>query len=382
MTGTWRDTLFVWCGRISSKKKEDCESYNCEWQGTWIGCEECPDARTSPTPTDAAFKKSDMTFRVSGKLSKCQTDGLWTFELTSGTWDLPAGQSIEKHEDEKHHVLLSTLPWKNCDEDRPAVVATGYNAFGSFVSAGYIEPQDPEGKMILARRYLDDRDVRASWSTEELYEKVKKTDLGTLDVAPQEKKKWYTQARRVSPWRSIDLHAEKFSKKRKRKISDESTGNLPALNIPKSQFTPRILIHSGESNYHEIITCFNDLEWTEQCCGCGNEIRDAKSARFIEVSDLEPGVPESSRTTCVAFYCNDTCICNNVAKKWAQFGESWQKDCNRAQRVLKSNGISFWKAIEGNCKSLKMIKDAGWHIVDGSYVCSSKAQDSNNADGD
>lgn len=75
MTGTWRDTLFVWQGGVtkmsgtetsssaaeaSSNEKEGEE--HLEWKGTWVGCQDCPDARKAPTPNLVAFQASEMSF--------------------------------------------------------------------------------------------------------------------------------------------------------------------------------------------------------------------------------------------------------------------------------------------------------------------------------
>ena len=65
MTGTWRDTLFVWGGpAIEDSRGQDSEI---NWTGKWVGCEESPDARSAPTPNDLGFRASKMAFDVSTK---------------------------------------------------------------------------------------------------------------------------------------------------------------------------------------------------------------------------------------------------------------------------------------------------------------------------
>jgi hypothetical protein len=72
MTGTWRDTLFVWQGNVtqmndttgavdaSSKEEEE----HLEWKGTWVGRQECPDAWIVRLP----FKPPKWSFKLQGRV--------------------------------------------------------------------------------------------------------------------------------------------------------------------------------------------------------------------------------------------------------------------------------------------------------------------------
>jgi hypothetical protein len=190
MTGTWRDTLFVWQGNVtkmndttgavdaSSKEEEE----HLEWKGTWVGCQECPDAWMAPNPV--AFQASEMVFQVTGKgtnQEEGEAGALWKFELTGGSgWDLGEGDEKKRHSDHSHSVLMKFLPWEST-WDQTAIVAVGENDFGAFVSAGF-GIGIGTGEMVLGRRYLDEGDERAEWSVEELYDRVTRTDVGTVQM--------------------------------------------------------------------------------------------------------------------------------------------------------------------------------------------------------
>ena len=409
MTGTsWRDTLFVWCGIIqplidnAGKRRRvieggdddddddgvvgnDCSGgggsrsnnhkNRIRWKGTWIGCENCPDAlKNSPrSVTELKFDESKMTFDVTGTYSKVKTEvgegdhqggddgndqggllGLYQLELgvvdNNGScdvgkgWDLESdgGGVVSQYNDTKHTIYLpaaflsssfnvayddgdtccyntgeddddddktnckkktkSTKEGEQQQEEQEeeqdtttimsssrgflsstssppppsfpnnknvsvVAVATGYNDFGHFVPAGYVQVQQQvlvdeedgkdnrkdsndgsmkkkqkkkkkkyEYKLILARRYLDTNDIRETWTTNELYQRIveeiqKKEKEAVVAVSTNgvgrtsntdndpnnntSTSKNNTGASSTfasAPWRSIHLHSKKLKK--------------------------------------------------------------------------------------------------------------------------------------------------------------------------
>jgi hypothetical protein len=202
MTGTWRDTLFVWHGPISIEKKGEGKV---EWKGNWIGCEDCPDATEAKLPT--GFDESDMAFDVSGAAVKDVSEMITIF-MTGGTgWDLQGEDQIDRHGDDRHEIMLKMVGSVEGDETdqqekTAAVAAVGDNNFGSFVSAGFIA-YEVDGTMLLTlgRRYLDHRDERGSWTVEQLHDKV--------EAAHQER-----DDKGKLPWHTKDLHAKTMTKRK------------------------------------------------------------------------------------------------------------------------------------------------------------------------
>jgi hypothetical protein len=101
--------------------------------------------------------------------------------LTGGSgWDLGEGGEKKRHSDHRHSVLMKVLPWES-SWNQTAIVAVGENDFGAFVSAGL---GIGTGKMVSGRRYLGEGDERAEWSVEELYDRVTRTDVETVQMVP------------------------------------------------------------------------------------------------------------------------------------------------------------------------------------------------------
>ena len=134
MTGTWRDTLFVWEGSLelaaTSKKTTDPKSNKnktsdqkkhsnpenavVQWKGSWVGCEDCPDAATAATPNYLAFQESDMEFEVSAASGELKSSdgggGFWHYDMSGGSgWDLGEGDEKARHQDHSH-ILISKHP--------------------------------------------------------------------------------------------------------------------------------------------------------------------------------------------------------------------------------------------------------------------------------
>ena len=228
MTGTWRDTLFVWNGdfKLSDKGKEDEDSsVSAEWTGTWIGCEECPDARTAATPTETAFASSDMKFQVQGVIQATkkllEVEGtqqpFCVASMSKGSgWDLAGDDgNIARYSDHVHEIIFQSPKKEGDDESNTSVivVAKGENDFGAFISCGKRYPvsgNQNSFRLILARRYLDHRDERAKWDIEKLYTSI----LSELSQSESS----------IAPWHCSSLHAEKRQRTRgkRKRASQES----------------------------------------------------------------------------------------------------------------------------------------------------------------
>jgi hypothetical protein len=78
--------------------------------------------------------------------------------------------------DSRHALYMNNLPNEyKCD----ILVAVGENMFGAFLSAGYVRSSDmTSGSMMLGRRYLEEKDERATWSVEDLYKRIEAADRG------------------------------------------------------------------------------------------------------------------------------------------------------------------------------------------------------------
>lgn len=196
---SWRDTLFVWNGQL-----EITNDKAVEWSGAWVGCEACPDAEEAELPDDEAFENSSTKFHVSGTLHQRGDQFFLTF--TDGGWDLISDDdddddSIKRYPDAKHSLLLPTTERSALKGIRKIVAAVGENDFGSFVSAGFVTVVKAKRRglqLVLARRYLENDDVRSKWSVTSLYHKL------------------VEKARPETPWKVGDLHVETRRRKRPR----------------------------------------------------------------------------------------------------------------------------------------------------------------------
>ena len=251
MTGTWRDTLFVWEGSlekvVDATKKKGSNANNSRdaaaatrWKGSWVGCENCPDAAAAVTPSKLAFQESEMHFEVSAAAASTTTtaidnDSLWKYEMTGGTgWDLGEGEEKASHKDHSHtilckHQLLVAQGDENdnkCNDDDEfnnyaIVVATGENDFGAFASVGYLhitknKDENDQNRLMLARRYLDHGDARAKWTAETLYDTILESSPGHFWTSPSATNDDSTN-HPMAPWRTNHLHAKKISSRGKGK---------------------------------------------------------------------------------------------------------------------------------------------------------------------
>lgn len=239
--GSWRDTLFVWDGilTIHDGEAKDATTIPKEtsvsWEGTWVGCENCANARKAEAPKRGvfdAFVDSDMHFLVEGTATKLNPNDhdddnnpkkgivaaanvhrapYQAMLLKGDGWDLQDGKTKSKHKDTVHNVLFSNLEWSGNlrDQRNNLVFAKGKNNHGSFISAGWMRPGN---RVTLGRRYLEDKDSRMNWTLEELKTAV----LG--EILKEGKKI------RLPPWQCAALHAveqDTTLNGKKRKHDDE-----------------------------------------------------------------------------------------------------------------------------------------------------------------
>lgn len=205
MTGTWRDTLFVWKGVIVTRGVGQGvgDDPAALWDGNWIGEEDCADACKAELPD---FEESKLTFECNGSVEKKTEEACYL--SVGGEWAMQGETKIDRHFDKRHEIRLPIVKENDTVEDmqeKNVAVAVGENNFGSFISAGF-QSHGRGGDMVLTlgRRYLEDGDVRSAWTLEELYEKVLET-YKKLDKDHSSR----------LPWQSEHLHAETLHAKRK-----------------------------------------------------------------------------------------------------------------------------------------------------------------------
>ena len=326
----------------TTSRREPCLlSFN--WIGSWVGCEECADARAAPTPTNQAFQISKMKFEVHGDASQ-QDNGHWIVSLTKGMgWHLEDQEDggVSTHSDDMHDILMERLPTESSASTYSIIVAKGENMFGAFVSAGYLD-RGGEGTMMLARRYLDRGDSRTNWTLQHLLESIK----GTVEIH-NSGDDWI-----VRPWRSLDLHAQKLSgRKRKRQLGVDV---LPRLSMPN--FSPDIKFLGPR----DIAAPVN---WVEQCWGCGKELPiDRQLVISMVVQEYTSGAQ-----VCLAEYCTSECVIKNAVPIWVCATMTWNQSYDSTDHVLQSEKGPFWEAIESNEQARNAMIAAGWHTGPKSY---------------
>jgi len=395
MTGTWRDTVFIWSGTLTKN-----ENLVWQFQGHWIGVEDSPDARTAPTPTPQAFSQSDVTFKVVSKLSvlnqkktaaahKKEDDDAeyFSYDMTGGNrdhygWDLQTGQRKTRHCD-RQHTLLCQVDWEHLDEipHGTLVVAHGTNEFGPFLSAGYIDTQTTTVRssssssstrrsvqLILARRYLEDHDVRAKWSLQEVYDKVQATDGGVFEL----RHVCDSLQIRKAPWRTMDLHAETMpTTAGKRKRHDDTSNitdneKLPPLVIPNHDtFDPTLRL---DMTRHAVLGTMrfqlvSQVQWLGQCYGCGTCMDKDASILYNDVMIYSRGYEIADpETDFYTYYCSPECIKKQGAKAWADASRIWHEQSGDFRGYYMQGGEeeAFWRVIEKDPKLVQMMTSVGW----------------------
>ena len=265
------------------------------------------------------------------------------------------------------------------------VVANGRNEFGAFISAGYIDTNQTAtssfstsgrggriGQLLLARRYLEDSDIRTTWSLKELYEKVRAADQGFFELRHD----CATIKIRSAPWRTLDLHAKttiskKSSTKRKRADDTNDDDGLPPLSTPPSKtFDPTLIFDMKEDSmlgtlwFHLV----SQVQWLGQCYGCGKCLGQDTTIvhnyiliyRSSSCDDI--GEPETEFCT---YYCTPECVKKQGAKAWADASRAWR------QKTLSEDSFwgysmqgtvddMFWQVVESDPELVQMMTSAGW----------------------
>eukprot|EP00550_Attheya_septentrionalis_P010215 CAMPEP_0198299656 /NCGR_PEP_ID=MMETSP1449-20131203/45582_1 /TAXON_ID=420275 /ORGANISM="Attheya septentrionalis, Strain CCMP2084" /LENGTH=174 /DNA_ID=CAMNT_0044001283 /DNA_START=96 /DNA_END=617 /DNA_ORIENTATION=- len=169
--GTWRDTLFVWDGilEIDATNVNSDGEFPVKWEGTWVGSEDCPDAKKVKVPVRGvfdAFVASDNHFLVEGTARPVEayvSFKPYQISMIGGSgYDLGEGDDKKKHKDDVHDLCLNSLRWSGNlhDQRNDLNFAVGRNEFGSFIAVGWARPGN---RLTIGRRYLDEHDKRASW---------------------------------------------------------------------------------------------------------------------------------------------------------------------------------------------------------------------------
>lgn len=161
----WRSPLFYWRGELTPRDDR------LRWQGAWV-------AREGDLPTDEEFAASENAFDVSSTagfefhthrrlLGITRELGHATaFGLVDGYYLLDNGGGHERFTDIRQNVLAKQF---TRGEGSFFVAACGTTEFGSFISLGSIdETASGTVQMTLARRYVDDSDPRARWTTDDV----------------------------------------------------------------------------------------------------------------------------------------------------------------------------------------------------------------------
>ena len=198
---SWRDALFIWRGRFSRKRWSDPDYKTfVSWKGTWIGVDAGgalePDAPEIEKFADQSLPKFDVCGHhdpdvpegFSGEYRLDRNTSLSMATRAQLGWQLEQAAGLIWFEDEEHRMRV----------DGDDVFAVGRNAFGPFVSVGFAsgyacrlrttdgetETEDAR-EVVLARRYLDERDARAKMRLDEwAAEARRRRDDGASSAAP------------------------------------------------------------------------------------------------------------------------------------------------------------------------------------------------------
>ncbi|KAJ1482690.1 hypothetical protein T484DRAFT_1897308 [Baffinella frigidus] len=186
---SWMDTLFVWCGKV-----EELGDGRVSWRGTWVGVDSA-DAKKAEAPNSGDFAASKAHFEVEAQGG---SEVVLSFFGGKG-WELDQGdgEGMQLYHDTVHNVSLSqseqsaqahtfssapsVVTWllpvakpgaqTAARASQPAlVVASGHNDFAKFISLGWTrtESSSQTRTLTIARRYLDDKDVRCGWTLDDL----------------------------------------------------------------------------------------------------------------------------------------------------------------------------------------------------------------------
>lgn len=196
-----------------SKKEEKGAEIKFKWNGTWVACDKCPDAKKADIPKRGFGENvpSDNLFEVEGTARPVDSDDdagqPHVASVVEGEgYDMEGDDGkTSKHKDDKHEIYLPNLKWTGDLRDQRInlVFAMGNNEFGSFISVGWMRPGN---RLTLGRRYLDEKDSRIKWGVEEFRAAV-------LEEIVLEGNKVVTP-----PWQCAALHSDLVPAPKKQKV--------------------------------------------------------------------------------------------------------------------------------------------------------------------
>ena len=214
---SWRDTLFIWKGLLKGAA----------WDGQWIGIDSADALGATPSAKDFSESLNNFSLTLEGgeegKFSSSEIKPgveVWATAGAGYLLDQNDGQGHKRYNDAQHRVRF-------CREQNSdwLVVASGKNEFAPFVSLG---KYGKDGELILARRYLDEKDERVRWTLEDLAVEVG----SAIDIA--------------APWRHEVLHSKVFRKRksaakaRANKATQQKTSSIsPSTSIDMSSADKR-----------------------------------------------------------------------------------------------------------------------------------------------
>ena len=209
VTGSWRDTLFVWCGKISIEAtknddddddktkdgKKDGDKTFITWTGSWVGV----DSATADSSTEIERSTSKNTFTVKGnQFSRSNSITLSTTEYL-----LDNGDGLEAHIDPSYEICV-----KEREDGSQLVAGAGCNEFGKFISVGTWKGNE----LILARRYVEDGDVRSFMTCQDVMEELDLLKVDVMGLMP-----WRDRVCRCEFYKPSQEQKDMFKERKRRK---------------------------------------------------------------------------------------------------------------------------------------------------------------------
>lgn len=405
-TVTWRDTLYLWRGKlVIEKQNRDAEESkqgdaSLTWIGTRINVAECPDARAAAIPTGYAFESSSSKFNLSGTIQE-PVSSASVISLTGGTWQ-HAGEgghvddeTSSPKSDVVHQLDLSRWLKDPRPFRRSLVLGSGSNEYGDFIEMGWMnhggifrlnlldDDGKREGTLTLARRYLPPYDERSSWTFNRMFSEMKLgippligEDIWTT-VAEFLDSHHYFIEEAVAPWQAhAIMHSARYITMRGDRGALVKVGNGPAclvegapsLKTPTTDGTPFQLCFVSPSDGGDPIP--NTL-WIRQCWGCGgsgvqNELDfDCRHTEF----DAEYLVTKPYPWLHGEF-CSKQCVhaaipqLAQVTAEWKQGREGLPDAASTNRTVwlstLQLEESSFWECVEEDDVAVETMTNAGW----------------------
>jgi hypothetical protein len=255
------------------------------------------------------------------------------------------------------------------------VVAKGENDFGSFISAGQRRRSDNNSNnnnqefcLILGRRYLDEGDERAKWSLQQLYNVVVE-EFSQIEILPRAS---ITSGKPFSPWRCLSLHAEKKTKrKRKRGTELSPTSSTPPLYMPAPDgkaFQPQLKVTIRKTDNGSYILKFTapNVVWEYQCWGCGGPATEEKNCDpQINFGDNNNNNNNAHCDFMHSEFCSSSC-CLKLVPELVRVSKEVQKQVgNNCLLPVTNVNDTILQAIKDDKTALKSMEEAGWKMHEG-----------------